>query len=175
MDLFDRLLSRKSRKGEEAGRKKTDINDSALARAALHGQAEIVCALLDTGASINARTIVSGWTPLMAAASEGHTAVVEILLGRGADINAKDPGGATALMIAAGNGHIGTVQALLDQGADANHRRPDGVTALSAAAAFGKIRVVRLLLSKGVKDDGGALRAATRLGRNEIIELLREG
>jgi len=173
MGVFDRLLGEKARKKEDVGKQQSD-NDKALARAALYGKVETVCSLLDAGANINARTIISGWTPLMAAASEGKTAVVQILLDRGADINAQSPGGGTALIVAAKNGQGATLQMLLDRGADANQRTPDGDSALAAAAAFGRLQIVRLLLSRGAKDDGGALRAATHLGHKEIIELLTE-
>jgi ankyrin repeat protein len=173
MGVFDKLLRQKARKQEE-GQKRQSGNDTALARAALYGQAEIVRALLDAGANINARTIISGWTPLMAAASESKTAIVQILLDRGADINAQSPDGTTPLMIAARSGHVATVQVLLDRGAEVNQRSPDGVSALAAAAAFGQLQIVRLLLSRGAKDDGGALQAATRIDHKEIIDLLKE-
>jgi ankyrin repeat protein len=173
MGVLDKLLGEKARKKEDAGTQQGD-NDKALARAALYGKAETVCALLDAGANINARTIISSWTPLMAAASEGKTAVVQILLDRGADVNAQSPGGSTALMVAAKNGQGATLQLLLDRGADVHQRNSDGASALTAAAAFGQLQTVRLLLSRGAKDDGGALQAATHLGHKEIIELLRE-
>jgi ankyrin repeat protein len=175
MSVFDRLFGEKSRKKEvEEKRKKSDNTERALARAALYGHAEAVRVLLDAGANVNARTIISSWTPLMAAASEGKIEIMRILFDRGADINAENPGGTTALTIAARNGHTDTVQVLLDRGADVNQRSPDGVSALSAAAAFGQTHIVRLLLSKGARDDGNALRAATQIGHKEIIDLLRD-
>lgn len=175
MGIFDKLFGEKTRDNEEEVRRKKGHNqDRALARAALYGQTETVHALLEAGANVNARTIISDWTPLMAAASEGKTAVVQILLDRGANIDAQNPGGTTALTIAARNGHTDTVRVLLDRGADVNQRSPDGVSALSEAAAYGQLQMVRLLLSKGAKDDGGALKAVTRTGHKEITALLRQ-
>ena len=171
MGVFDKLFREKTHKKEDE--QKQSSRDNALARAALYGQAETVRALLDARANINAWTIISGWTPLMAAASQDKTVVVQILLDRGADINAPSPDGTTALIVAARNGHTDTLQILLDRGADINLRTPEGFSALSAAAAFGQLRNVRLLLSRGAKDDGGALQAATRIGHEEIINLLR--
>jgi ankyrin repeat protein len=171
--VFDKFFRQRMPR-EEVETHKQRAADLALAKAALYGQVDIVRALLDSGADINARTIISDWTPLMAAASEGKTAVVQILLDRGADINARSPSGNTALMVAARNGQVATLQILLERGADVNERTPDGVSTLSAAAAFGQLHSVRLLLNQGAKDDGGALQAAIQFGNAEIIKLLKE-
>lgn len=175
MRVFDKLFGEKFRKKEgERGLRKSDKADKALVRAALYGHTKTVRALIDSGANVNARKVISGWTPLMAAASEGKTAVIRILLDKGADIDAQNPSGTTALTIAARNGHAETVLLLLEKGADVNHRSPDGVSALSAAAAFGKTHIVKLLLSQGAKDDSRALQTATQLGHVEIKNLLEE-
>jgi hypothetical protein len=70
--LLDKFFNEKTREKEEQEQKrKQGHKDSALARAALRGQAETVHTLLDAGADINARTIISGWTPLNGCCQRG--------------------------------------------------------------------------------------------------------
>ena len=63
-----------------------------------HGFADVVQALIDAGANIEA-AIGYGVRPLMLAAGYGETAVVEALLQAGADVRACNEGGFTALMM----------------------------------------------------------------------------
>lgn len=73
---------------------------SYLLTAASKGDLPAVKALLDSGASANAKD-EDGITALMYAARKDKFEVVSALLNKGADINAKDNGGWTALMFAA--------------------------------------------------------------------------
>jgi uncharacterized protein len=67
-----------------------------LIRAIQLDSPEIVVALLDQGADVNARD--SAGTPaLMLAAQKGQTALVKLILGRGADVHATDRDGNTVL------------------------------------------------------------------------------
>lgn len=63
-----------------------------------HGFADVVQALIDAGADVEA-PIGYGVRPLMLAAGYGETAVVDALLKAGADVLAKNEGGFTALMM----------------------------------------------------------------------------
>ncbi len=63
-----------------------------------HGHPEVVRALIEAGANIEA-PIGYGVRPLMLAAGYGETAVVQALLEAGADVLAKNEGGYTALMM----------------------------------------------------------------------------
>jgi Ankyrin repeats (3 copies) len=65
--------------------------------AAEHGNLEVVRALLDKGAALNARDY-EGKTALMKSSWEGQLKVVETLINRGADLSVKDNHGMTALM-----------------------------------------------------------------------------
>ena len=65
--------------------------------AAQYGHAEIVYALMNSGADINAKTNFRGLTPLHWAAFWGHIEAVDALLKNGADINARDHKGYTPL------------------------------------------------------------------------------
>jgi len=76
-----------------------------LLKAAGDGQKEMVKALLEAGAEVNARDN-DGWTALHVAAGRGRTEVVKALLEAGADVNATDGGGWTARHWAAGYGRM---------------------------------------------------------------------
>ena len=108
--------------------------------AAKHGHADIVTALLENGADVNA-TNFNGRTALHYFAEQGHADIVTALLENGADVNVTDDFGQTALHLAAKEGHVVTVQAVVehlqgDQGkltALLNVQDNDGQTALSIA------------------------------------------
>ncbi len=94
-----------------------DVNDpttdgiTALAAAAMKGNAELVKTLLDKGAKPNVAATggaVEGTTPLMVAATGGHAEVVKLLLAKGADVNAKDVHGLCAV------DYAGTHRAVLE-------------------------------------------------------------
>ncbi|KAH3772477.1 uncharacterized protein LOC127845705 isoform X2 [Dreissena polymorpha] len=76
----------------------------ALFIAAHRGHEKLVRRLLESGADVNASTLL-GRTPLHVAASQGHGNIVDLLLEHGADIDAEDETGQNALNIAAKFGH----------------------------------------------------------------------
>src|SRR5947208_10432978 len=74
--------------------------------AAFFGTPELIHALLDRGASVNARSgNAMANTPLHAAVAGGKTENVAALVKRGADVNAQQSGGWTALHGAAQAGN----------------------------------------------------------------------
>src|SRR5438128_4372223 len=73
---------------------------SALARAAISGDAAEIEALVNKGANPNEKS-ESGVTPLMLAAGMGRIQIVNTLLAKGAGVNAKSPGGSTPQRAAA--------------------------------------------------------------------------
>ena len=94
---------------------------TAVMRAALDGNTEIVKELLQQGADINQRDD-NGRTALMFAVINTHYETVKVLLDYGADVNATSNKGGTALMGAASAGDLRIAQALLDKGADVHAR-----------------------------------------------------
>jgi ankyrin repeat protein len=107
--------------------------------------ANILEALLDAGAKVDARDTVSStsgspgrndqiwnWTPLVAAAYDDSAGAVRALLEHGANPNASDSYGATALHRAAANQRLvpALFEALLDHHANPNVRSNSGRTPL---------------------------------------------
>ena len=99
--------------------------DSELIEAAKNGQTEMVQALLEAGAKVNAKK--KNWTALTVAVWNGHTETAKVLLAGGAKVNEKTKVsevsnifGWTALMLAASGGHAESVQVLLDAGEKIN-------------------------------------------------------
>lgn len=68
-----------------------DNNTYLLNAAAWYGQVEIVKALLEAGAPLEARTSM-GWTPLHLAVRNEHSVVVKALIEAGADLEARNNG-----------------------------------------------------------------------------------
>lgn len=99
-----------------------------LAHAAANDRADLVDALLASGADPNGRSR-NGATPLMIAAGRGNREIVERLLAAKAEVNLQDNRGATALMYAAGGGKTDIVRLLITHGADTSLRDAEGRTA----------------------------------------------
>ena len=121
-----------------------------LHMAVARGNVDIVTALLDAGANIEARG-TNGARPLHLAALADRAEVAKLLVARGADIESRDNNGMTPLLIAASNGKRDVTAVLLDAGADV---KAEGVrypyNALGVAAFGCQIPIVKLLLSKGM-------------------------
>jgi ankyrin len=154
----------------------SSTGESPLMAAARAGSVDIVKALLDHGADVNAREKVRGQTALMWAVSQRHPDVVRMLLERGADVRARtranpqlvytgeasgagrnradwvmetlDRGGSTALLFAARQGDVESAKLLLAAGASPHEAAADGMSALVLASYSGHGNVATLLLSK---------------------------
>jgi ankyrin repeat protein len=86
-----------------------------LHNAAEQGSPDLVTALLDARAQVDARS-AADWTPLMVAASRGHCATIKALIRAGADVDARNAQGQTALLIARTRHHPDATRILLVAG-----------------------------------------------------------
>jgi len=112
---------------------------------------EMMRALIEAGADVNARSTIIVWerqrtseprdkwlppgglTPLLFAAREGCLDCTRVLLSSGADPDIVDPDQYTPLIIALINGHFDVAGALIDAGANVDLQDKAGRTALWAA------------------------------------------
>jgi len=124
---------------------------------------ELATALLDYGASVDARDRF-GARPLSHAARSGHLEMVDLLLARGAPIDARNLAGATALYFAAERGHVAVAQRLVERGADVKLTGRSGVSPVAAAAYAGSDAIVETLLAHGA-DEG----APDDTGKSPIV------
>ncbi|MGC8908241.1 MAG: ankyrin repeat domain-containing protein [Desulfomonilaceae bacterium] len=106
-------------------------------------------ALLEKGASPNAKRPGDEATLLILSAGCGHADVVRTLLGKGADVNLPNRNGWTPLMAAVAKGHEGVVELLLEHGADPNMRHAYGWTALKLATQKGRKNIADVLRKYG--------------------------
>jgi uncharacterized protein len=138
---------------------------SALELAAMGEHTEVIRALLQKGANVDARDRV-GYTPLIRAAQAGHAEALKLLLEKGADPNAKQSAGLTALMEAAGAGHANVVRLLVERGANPDVKGGDdgyNATALMWAAGCGQVEVAKELLACGAN-----VNVKTKIGRTAL-------
>ena len=150
-----------------------EAGDTALMRAALYADVEMMRVLIASGAEAHVPA-QDGTTPLLrtvhdldkmrllvergapvndfamvgAASLPGSKSALELLLAHGGNGRAGEPT-YTALMAAAGTGDLDAVNCLLDHGANVKAKTPTGFTALIAAALSGNAKLVGLLLERG--------------------------
>ena len=145
-----------------------DLNEQLLA-AARKGDAAQVQALLDKGASVNAKTRY-GATPLSYASDRGSVEVVKLLLERGADVNVTDTFyNATPIVWAAQRKHVEVVKMLIGKGASKE-------TAMEIAVGQGDAGVAKVVLDAGGLPPASLSRylgSATRNKNEELVALLK--
>jgi len=129
---------------------------SPLHSAAYTGDGEIIQALLDCTADINALTrdnrtplylVLEDWTP-------GSFNAARLLLENGADPNVRPggPGGSTLLHLASYEGTVEAARLLLKYGADVEAVDEDGLTAFQVASRKGHDEMTKLLSPHGTED-----------------------
>lgn len=149
---------------------------TALILAAANGRLEVVRALLDANADVNAKNHFSS-SALELASRQGHSEVVRALLAAKADLNSNP----CILYSASASGNVDVMKLLLDAGADKDGKNCGvGNPLLIYAIEEGSANVVRALLEAGtdkeVRDGDGytPLIAAIRHSRVEVVSLLLE-
>lgn len=146
-------------RGANVNAKDTERGQTALMWAAAQKHSDVVQALVDYKADVQARSAVlplykptqpityspnvhfpetkGGFTPLLFAAQAGDLESVRILLAAGARVNDATSEAGSALVLAVMNGHEKVALFLLDQGADPNLADGYGITALHWAVQEG--------------------------------------
>ncbi len=173
-ELFREL---RSGKGEALKRWLEDGGDVNYARpgnqetpimhAALGGHAELVSALLDAGADLEARDS-RGHIPAHYAGASGEEATIRLFLEHGYGVNDDISGngeGTTFLHMAAAHDAPGLIAYLIEQGAEVNALGYNGVTALMQAAGAGHAAVFDLLMRAGADPHIADMHGNTALGR----------
>jgi ankyrin repeat protein len=139
---------------------------TALHLAAESGHLEVVRALVDAKANVEAKSRIGGYTPLHLAATGAYAEVVRALLDAGANpAAATTTGGATPLHLAAKalNGEV-AARMLIERGAPIDAKEnASGQTPLMFAASYGRTATVHELVSHG---------ADTSI-RTEVVDVLR--
>ena len=136
--------------------------DQPLTDAARHADWDVVRALVQEGADVDARQ-GDGATALHWAAYWNEVELADLLIRAGADVNSANDLGVTPLWAAAENRSAAMVGRLLDAGADPNAPLLSGETPLMTAARVGAADVTRELLEAGADPAATAGRSQTAL------------
>uniref|UniRef100_A0A8C6Y1Q3 B-cell lymphoma 3 protein n=1 Tax=Naja naja TaxID=35670 RepID=A0A8C6Y1Q3_NAJNA len=104
---------------------------------------DMVLALLDHGADVDAVDMKSGRSPLLHAVENNNLDMVELLLQHGANVNAQSYGGNTALHTASGRGLLDMLRLLVRNGADGSLKNYHNDTALMVAKNKKAIDILR--------------------------------
>lgn len=131
--------------------------------AARRSDVETVTAMIALGADVNARSGISGGTPINGAASEGNECVVAALIERGAALDIDEPE-RNPLFAAIHNGHTEIAEQLLDAGIDyAIKYTGETMTDMNArgfAVEWGRSHIVDLLDRRAEQGDADQPTAA---------------
>ncbi|XP_012606404.1 ankyrin repeat domain-containing protein 6 isoform X3 [Microcebus murinus] len=168
----DRKDPRRSERGKEG-------DQTALHRATVVGNTEIIAALVQEGCALD-RQDKDGNTALHEASWHGFSQSVKLLVKAGANVLARNKAGNTALHLACQNSHSQSTRVLLLGGSRADLKNNAGDTCLHVAARYNHLSIIRLLLSAFCsvheKNQAGdtALHIAAALNHKKVVKILLE-
>lgn len=142
------------------------------------GHMNIVKALIEHRADINAVSVDLRHSPLHVAVSKGKSEVVKYLLSQGALPNRQDCSGSTSLFLAAQYGYTDIAKILICHKCDVNIPNDKGLTPLAAATLNGYNKMVELLiqnkadLDQSDSDGNTALFHAVKTGQRTMCNIL---
>ncbi|XP_027551192.1 ankyrin repeat domain-containing protein 6 isoform X4 [Neopelma chrysocephalum] len=143
-----RNQKRKARKEPRRSEKEKEGDQTALHRAAVVGNTDIIATLIQEGCALDRRD-KDGNTALHEACWHGFSQSAKVLVKAGANVLAKNKAGNTPLHLACQNSHSQSTRVLLLGGSRADLKNNAGDTALHVAAALNHKKVVKLLLEAG--------------------------
>ena len=148
--------------------------DISIHKAVALGNIKAVKQHLATGTDVNTKDL-TGFAPLVFAASIGHKEIAKLLIAKGADVNVKNSG-KTPLDWAIKQNHTETAELLRKHGGKRGSELP--LATLFEAVKQVDLKGIKDFLAKGAdvnaKDEDGLtpLHRAALAGHKEIVELL---
>ncbi|XP_036895248.1 ankyrin repeat domain-containing protein 6 isoform X4 [Sturnira hondurensis] len=170
---------RKARKNPRRPETEKEGDQTALHRATVVGNTEVIAALIQEGCALD-RQDKDGNTALHEASWHGFSQSVKLLVKAGANVLAKNKAGNTALHLACQNSHSQSARVLLLGGSRADLKNNAGDTCLHVAARYNHLSIVKLLLSAFCsvheKNQAGdtALHVAASLNHKKVVKILLE-
>ncbi|XP_029589806.1 ankyrin repeat domain-containing protein 6 isoform X4 [Salmo trutta] len=157
----------------------TKGEQTALHRAAVVGNSDVISALIQEGCALD-RQDKDGNTALHEVSWHGFSQSVKLLVKAGANVHAKNKAGNTALHLACQNGHAQSSKVLLLGGSRPDSKNHVGDTCLHVAARYNHVSMLRILLgafcSVAEKNQAGdtPLHVAAALNHKKTVRLLLE-
>jgi hypothetical protein len=143
----DRLLFQQLLEAEMHKQRRAD-EPTLLISAVMAGRPEIVQALIDAGADVNAQMeMLCPFSALEFAIEDGHTEIVKLLLQAGASFQVE--AGFCLLVDAAERSNADIVQLLIDAGLGVNAQNDQAETPLTVACRSTQVEIVQTLIAAG--------------------------
>nr|XP_019598863.1 PREDICTED: ankyrin repeat domain-containing protein 6 isoform X4 [Rhinolophus sinicus] len=139
---------RKARKNPRRSEREKEGDQTALHRATVVGNTEVIAALIQEGCALD-RQDKDGNTALHEASWHGFSQSVKLLVKAGANVLAKNKAGDTCLHVAARYNHLSIIKLLLSAFCSVHEKNQAGDTALHIAASLNHKKVVKILLEAG--------------------------
>nr|XP_012299655.1 ankyrin repeat domain-containing protein 6 isoform X3 [Aotus nancymaae] len=138
----------KVRKDPRRSEREKEGDQTALHRATVVGNTEIISALIHEGCALD-RQDKDGNTALHEASWHGFSQSAKLLVKAGANVLAKNKAGDTCLHVAARYNHLSIIRLLLSAFCSVHEKNQAGDTALHVAAALNHKKVAKILLEAG--------------------------